>query len=168
MPSNLKGFIDNSLINILNSDTNNYKQENINISRDITSDIVLESSIRKIIQRYDSKKFDTRLLKWIAISIGIGIVIGFMLPIVISLAVVIGILILRLKFLRKSRRNKVMMLSNNKLLDTGTFDLISSILSSGFRSSSINKNYYCASCGTKHKETACPSCGSKFKKIIGS
>ena len=129
---------------------------------------MLESSIRKIIQRYDGKKFDTRLLKWIAISIGIGIVIGFMLPIVISLAVVIGILILRLKFLRKSRRNKVMMLSNNKLLDTGTFDLISSILSSGFRSSSINKNYYCASCGTKHTETACPSCGSKFKKIIGS
>jgi hypothetical protein len=164
----LKGFIDTSLIIILKSNTNNCKQENINISRDITSDIVLESSIRKIIQRYDSKKFDTRLLKWIAISIGIGIVIGFMLPIVISLAVVIGILILRLKFLRKSRRNKVMMLSNNKLLDTGTFDLISSILSSGFRSSSINKNYYCASCGTKHKETACPSCGSKFKKIIGS
>ena len=164
----MKGFIDTSLIIILKSNTNNYKQENINISRDITSDIVLESSIRKIIQRYDGKKFDTRLLKWIAISIGIGIVIGFMLPIVISLAVVIGILILRLKFLRKSRRNKVMMLSNNKLLDTGTFDLISSILSSGFRSSSINKNYYCASCGTKHKETACPSCGSKFKKIIGS
>lgn len=164
----MKGFIDASLFIILNSNTNNCKQENINISRDITSDIVLESSIRKIIQRYDSKKFDTRLLKWIAISIGIGIVIGFMLPIVISLAVVIGILILRLKFLRKSRRNKVMMLSNNKLLDTGTFDLISSILSSGFRSSSINKNYYCASCGTKHKETACPSCGSKFKKIIGS
>jgi hypothetical protein len=164
----LKGFIDTSLIIILKSNTNNCKQENINISRDITSDIVLESSIRKIIQRYDGKKFDARLLKWIAISIGIGIVIGFMLPIVISLAVVIGILILRLKFLRKSRRNKVMMLSNNKLLDTGIFDLISSILSSGFRSSSINKNYYCASCGTKHKETACPSCGSKFKKIIGS
>ena len=164
----MKGFIDTSLIIILKSNTNNYKQENINISRDITSDIVLESSIRKIIQRYDGKKFDTRLLKWIAISIGIGIVIGFMLPIVISLAVVIGILILRIKLLRKSKRNKVMMLSNNKLLDTGTFDLISSILSSGFRSSSINKNYYCASCGTKHKETACPSCGSKFKKIIGS
>ena len=164
----MKGFIDTSLIIILKSNTNNYKQENINISRDITSDIMLESSIRKIIQRYDGKKFDTRLLKWIAISIGIGIVIGFMLPIVISLAVVIGILILRIKLLRKSKRNKVMMLSNNKLLDTGTFDLISSILSSGFRSSSINKNYYCASCGTKHKETACPSCGSKFKKIIGS
>lgn len=164
----MKGFIDTSLIIILKSNTNNCKQENINISRDITSDIVLESSIRKIIQRYDGKKLDARLLKWIAISIGIGIVIGFMLPIVISLAVVIGILILRLKFLRKSRRNKVMMLSNNKLLDTGIFDLISSILSSGFRSSSINKNYYCASCGTKHKETACPSCGSKFKKIIGS
>jgi hypothetical protein len=164
----LKGFIDTSLIIILKSNTNNCKQENINISRDITSDIVLESSIRKIIQRYDGKKLDARLLKWIAISIGIGIVIGFMLPIVISLAVVIGILILRLKFLRKSRRNTVMMLSNNKLLDTGIFDLISSILSSGFRSSSINKNYYCASCGTKHKETACPSCGSKFKKIIGS
>jgi hypothetical protein len=131
--------------------------------------MMLGSSVRKIIQRYDSKTFDTRLLKWIAISIGIGIVVGFLLPIAMSLAVVIGILILRLKFLRKRRRNKVMMLSNNKLLDTSIFfDLISPILSSRFRNSSINKNYYCAICGTKHKETTCPSCGSKFKKITGS
>ena len=130
--------------------------------------MVLDSSVRKIIQRYDGKKFDTRLLKWIVISIGIGIVVGFVLPIVISLAVVIGILILRLKFLRKRMRKNIIIFNNNKLLDTGIFDLISAILSSGFRSSSINKNYYCASCGTKHKETACPSCGSKFKKIIGS
>jgi len=126
--------------------------------------MMLENSIRKIIQRYDGKKLDTRLLKWIAISIGIGIVVGFVLPIVISLAVVIGILILRLKFLRKRRRNKIMMLSNNKLLDTGIFDLISSILSSEFRSNSINKHYYCASCGTKLKKPHAPPVVQSLRK----
>jgi rubrerythrin len=26
-------------------------------------------------------------------------------------------------------------------------------------------NYYCMSCGTKHKEAACPKCGSKMKRV---
>ncbi|MFL6346265.1 MAG: hypothetical protein ACJ71A_12600 [Nitrososphaeraceae archaeon] len=26
-------------------------------------------------------------------------------------------------------------------------------------------NYYCMSCGTKHREAACPKCGSKMKRI---
>jgi len=26
-------------------------------------------------------------------------------------------------------------------------------------------NYYCMSCGAKHKEAACPKCGSKMKRV---
>ncbi len=35
--------------------------------------------------------------------------------------------------------------------------------SSMYEGNSIN--YYCMSCGTKHKEAACPKCGSKMKRI---
>jgi hypothetical protein len=121
----------------------------------------LAGRVRNMVRQYNSKKFAMRLL----MCIGIGIVAVLVLPIVISLAVVIGILILvRLAYKRKS--NNVMILSQNKRGDI--FDLISPMLFSMFRGSSIIKNYYCANCRTKHKEIACPSCGSKFKKIIGS
>jgi rubrerythrin len=36
-------------------------------------------------------------------------------------------------------------------------------MSSMFGDSSLN--YYCMSCGTKHKEAACPKCGSKMKRV---
>jgi hypothetical protein len=121
----------------------------------------LAGRVRNMVRQYNSKKFAMRLL----MCIGIGIVAVLVLPIVISLAVVTGILILvRLVYERKS--NKVVILSENKRGDI--FDLISPMFFSMFRGSSINENYYCANCRTKHKEIACPSCGSKFKKIIGS
>jgi hypothetical protein len=121
----------------------------------------LAGRLRNIVRQYNNKKFATRLL----ICIAIGIVIVLLLPIVISLAVVIGIFILfRLLYKRKS--NKVVVISSQNGRG-GIFDLIFPILFSIFRGSSINENYYyCANCGTKHKETACPTCGSKFKKII--
>lgn len=119
----------------------------------------LAGRLRNIVHQYNNKKFAMRLL----ICIAIGIVIVLLLPIVISLAVVTGIFILfRLLYKRKS--NKVVISSQNGRV--GIFDLISPILFSIFRGSSINENYYCANCGTKHKETACPTCGSKFKKTI--
>ena len=36
-------------------------------------------------------------------------------------------------------------------------------MSSMFGDNSLN--YYCMSCGTKHKEAACPKCGSKMKRV---
>jgi len=36
-------------------------------------------------------------------------------------------------------------------------------LSSPFSGNSVN--YYCMSCGTKHREAACPRCGSKMKRV---
>ena len=119
----------------------------------------LAGRLRNIVHQYNNKKFAMRLLMCIAI----GIFLVLLLPIVISLAVVIGILILvRLVYKRKSNKAVVISSQNGR---GGIFDLIPAILFSVFRSS-INENYYCANCRTKHKETACPSCGSKFKKII--
>jgi hypothetical protein len=121
----------------------------------------LAGKIRNIVNQYNSKKFAMRLL----ICIGIGIVTLLVLPVVISLVVVIGILILvRLAYKRKNK--KVVILGENRKGDI--FDLISPMLFSIFHGSSINENYYCANCRTKHRENACPSCGSKFKKIIGT
>ncbi|HZA08124.1 MAG TPA: hypothetical protein VE619_10505 [Nitrososphaeraceae archaeon] len=31
-------------------------------------------------------------------------------------------------------------------------------------SSSSSLNYYCISCGTKHRKNSCPKCGSKMKR----
>jgi hypothetical protein len=121
----------------------------------------LAGRVRNTVRQYNSKTFAMRLL----MCVGIGIVTILLLPIIISLAVVIGILIL-VRLVYKRKRNKVVILSENRR--GGIFDLISPTLFSMFRGSSINENYYCADCRTKHKETACPSCGSKFKKIIGS
>jgi hypothetical protein len=121
----------------------------------------LAGRIRNMVRQYNIKKFAT----WLLICIGIGIVTVLVLPFVISLALVIGILIL-VKLVYKRKSKKVVILSENKRGDI--FDLISPMLFSIFRGSSINENYYCANCRTKHKDTACPSCGSKFKKIIGS
>jgi hypothetical protein len=121
----------------------------------------LAGRIRNMVRQYNIKKF----AMWLLLCIGIGFVTVLVLPIVISLALVIGILIL-VKLVYKRKSKKVVILSQNKRGDI--FDLISPMLFSIFRGSSINENYYCANCRTKHKDTACPSCGSKFKKIIGS
>ena len=120
--------------------------------------------IRQVIRKYnDNKNSAKRLLKWTGIAAAIGILIVFMLPIILVLALIIGILIfVSLLYTRRNRKN-----SNN----FGIFDLISSIMSSSFWKNinyySVSQNnyfYYCVSCGTKHKEVTCPRCGSKFKK----
>jgi hypothetical protein len=119
-----------------------------------------------MIYRYNDKRFVTRLLKWMVICIGIGIVAALVLPLIIFLAVVIGMLILFGLVDKRRKRNNMVMMNNNRRADI--FDFISPIVHTIFRNSSINENYYCVDCGTKHKETTCPSCGSKFKKIVGS
>ena len=123
---------------------------------------MIKARIRQVIQKYnDNKNSAKRLLKWTGIAVVIGVLFVFMLPIILFLALIIGILILvSLLYARRKRRN-----SNN----FGIFDLISSIISSRFWKNyySVSHNnyfYYCVSCGTKHKEVICPRCGSKFKK----
>ena len=126
--------------------------------------MMIKARIRQVIQKYnDNKNSAKRLLKWTGIAVGIGILFVFMLPIILFLAVIIGILILvSFLYTRRNRKN-----SNN----FGIFDLISSIISSRvwknyYSVSHNNYFYYCVSCGTKHKEVVCPRCGSKFKKKV--
>ena len=130
------------------------------------NDIMIKATIRQVIQKYnDNKNSAKRLLKWTGIAVAIGILFVFMLPIILFLALIIGILILvSFLYTRQNRKN-----SNN----FGIFDLISSMISSRFWKNnnyySVSKNnyfYYCVSCGTKHKEVICPRCGSKFKKKV--
>jgi ABC-type Fe3+ transport system permease subunit len=128
---------------------------------------MIKARIRQAIQKYyDNKNSAKRLLKWTGIAVGIGILFVFMLPIILFLAVIIGILILvSFLYTRRNRKN-----SNN----FGIFDLILSIISSRFWKNnyySVSQNnyyYYCVSCGTKHKDVACPRCGSKFKKKVNA
>jgi len=118
---------------------------------------MINARIRQVIQKYnDNKHSAKRLLKWTGIAVGIGILCVSMLPIILFLAVIIGILIL-VSFLYTRRRNRKN--SNN----FGIFDLISSTISSRFWKnnnyysvSQDNYYYYCVSCGTKHKEVVCP------------
>jgi ABC-type Fe3+ transport system permease subunit len=131
---------------------------------------MIKARIRQVIQKYnDNKNSAKRLLKWTGIAVGIGILFVLMLSVILFLAVIIGILILVSFLYTRRKRNR-----SNKFLDTGIFNLISSIISSRFWKNyyySVSRNnyfYYCVSCGTKHKEVACPRCGSKFKKRVNA
>jgi fumarate reductase subunit D len=127
----------------------------------------LQRKIKSIIHKHNDKRFAIRLLKWMMICIGIAIVAALVLPVIIFLAALIGVLISIRLVDKRRKRNKIVMMNNNRIDDI--FDFISPILLTLFRSSSINGNYYyCVNCGTKHKETACPSCGSNFKKTLES
>ena len=125
---------------------------------------MIKARIRQVIQKYnDNKNSAKRLLKWTGVAVVIGVLFVFMLPVILFLALIIGILIfVSSLYTRRNRKN-----SNN----FGIFDFISSIMSSIFWKNnnyySVSHNnyfYYCVSCGTKHKEVTCPRCGSKFKK----
>jgi hypothetical protein len=81
----------------------------------------LAGRIRNMVRQYNIKKF----AMWLLLCIGIGFVTVLVLPIVISLAFVIGILIL-VKLVYKRKSKKVVILSQNKRGDI--FDLISPML----------------------------------------
>ena len=125
---------------------------------------MIKARIRQVIQKYnDNKNFAKRLLKWTGIACGIGILFVFMLPIILLLAVIIGILTLvSFLYTRRKRSNRY----------TGIFDLISSIISTKlwknyyYSVSQNNYYYYCVSCGTKHKDVACPRCSSSLRKRL--
>ena len=92
---------------------------------------------------------------------------AFVLRVIIFLAALTSLLILIRLMDKRRNRKKIPMMNDNRIADV--FDIISPILLTVFRSSSIDESSYCCvDCGTKHKETACPSCGSKFKKTVES
>jgi Zn finger protein HypA/HybF involved in hydrogenase expression len=90
-------------------------------------------------------------MMWFAISIAISLIISILLPFPISLVTIIGVFILLSFYMRKRMMRRM-----------GAGGMFGS-MSSMFGENSLN--YYCMSCGTKHKEAACPKCGSKMKRV---
>ena len=105
-----------------------------------------------ITEKMDNKQFLMQQMLWIGISLGISITISMIVPFPYSLVIIIGIFIL-LNFYMRNRMMKKM----------GTGMGMFGSFSSPFAGNSVN--YYCMSCGTKHREAACPRCGSKMKRV---
>ena len=101
----------------------------------------------------ENKEFLTQQLLWIVISIGISITISMFVPFPLSWVVIIGVFLV-LSFYMRYRMMKKM--------GSGGGGMFGS-LSSPFSGNSVN--YYCMSCGTKHREASCPRCGSKMKRV---
>jgi hypothetical protein len=85
-------------------------------------------------------------MMWFGISIAISLTISILLPFPISLVTIIGVFILLSFYMRRR------MMRRMGIGGTGMFG-------------DNSMNYYCMSCGTKHKEAACPKCGSKMKRV---
>jgi hypothetical protein len=100
----------------------------------------------------ENKEFLTQQLMWIVISIGISITISWFVPFPLSWVVIIGVFLV-LSFYMRYRMMKKM----------GSGGGMFGSLSSPFSGNSVN--YYCMSCGTKHREASCPRCGSKMKRV---
>ncbi|HJT49775.1 MAG TPA: hypothetical protein VJ729_16465 [Nitrososphaeraceae archaeon] len=103
---------------------------------------------------YNNKQFLITQMLWIGISIGISLTISMLLPFPFSLVAIIGIFILLNFYMRKRMMNRM-----RGARGIGMFGSMSSM----FEDNSLN--YYCMSCGTKHREAACPKCGSKMKRV---
>lgn len=99
----------------------------------------------------ENRDFLTQSIMWIVISIGISITVAMFIPFPYSWVVIIGIF-LSWNYWRFRKMNKM-----------GSGVGMFGSLSSPFSGNSVN--YYCMSCGTKHREAACPRCGSKMKRV---
>ena len=100
----------------------------------------------------ENKEVLTQQLLWIVISIGISITISMFVPFPLSWVVIIAVFLV-LSFYMRYRMMKKM----------GSGGGMFGSLSSPFSGNSVN--YYCMSCGTKHREASCPRCGSKMKRV---
>lgn len=89
-------------------------------------------------------------LVWMGISLAIGIALSVLLPFPLSLIAIIGAII----GLTYYRRKKMF----GKAGGYGSLGFMNTDRSSG------EVNFYCISCGVKHREASCPKCGSKMKR----
>jgi len=94
-------------------------------------------------------------LVWIGIYFGIALVVTFFLPLEFpySFLVVLAI-IAPLSIYRRRRYLKKIGAESSFFGSSGM---------SGSQGGGVD--YYCISCGTKHRETSCPNCGSKMKRV---
>jgi hypothetical protein len=103
---------------------------------------------------YNNKQFLMNQMIWIGISIGISLTISMLVPFPFSLGAILGTFILLNFYMRKRMMSRM-----GGRGGVGMFGSMSSM----FGENSLN--YYCISCGTKHREAACPKCGSKMKRV---
>ena len=96
-------------------------------------------------------------LVWLAIFMGIGIVLVFLLPFPFDLISISGLFIL-MSYLRMRSITKRYGIG-------GVKNFFGSVSSSISGNQNIPLKYYCMSCGKEHKEVSCPSCGSKMKRV---
>jgi len=92
-------------------------------------------------------------LAWIGISLAISIALSIILPFPINLIAIFGTFIALSYYQRK-----------RMLRRASTYGSQDGFMSSGSDGFFGGVNYYCMSCGLKHKEASCPKCGSKMKR----
>ena len=105
----------------------------------------------------DIKRFITHRLKWIALFMGAGIILVFLLPFPLDFISVSCLFALTYYLKNRSEMKRIGGTG-------GIRDLFGSF------SSAFNDRYrplkdYCMNCGKEHREIACPNCGSKMKRV---
>ena len=104
----------------------------------------------------DTRRFVIHRLKWLALFMGAGIAMVFLLPFPLDFLTITCLFFLTTYFRSRSETKRL-----------GGWDRVD--LFGLFSSSSNNSNklvkYYCIGCGKEHREISCPSCGSKMKKV---
>ena len=89
-------------------------------------------------------------LVWIGISLAISLALSVLLPFPLSLIAIIGVIIGLTYYQRR------------KMLRNGVYGSQMGFM--GAQGSSAGVNFYCISCGMKHREASCPKCGSRMKR----
>lgn len=92
-------------------------------------------------------------LAWIGLSLAISIALSIILPFPVNIIAIFGVFIALSYYQRKRMLRKA-----------STYGSQGGFMSSGPDGFSSGVNYYCMSCGLKHKEASCPKCGSKMKR----
>jgi hypothetical protein len=89
-------------------------------------------------------------MAWLAISLGISIVISFLIPFPYSFVVIIGFFLGINYFMRKKQLRMMGMGGMGSFL--------------GGRERAVT--FYCVNCGFKHNDRSCPRCGSTATRIV--
>jgi len=102
----------------------------------------------------DTKRFLSVQMMWIGISLAISFALSIFLPFPISLVAIIGVFLTINYYTRRQMSHRMGMRGGV---------MGSSFL--GGMGASKTADYYCISCGFKHRQAACPRCGSKMRRV---
>src|SRR6266498_2608904 len=103
---------------------------------------------------YSGIRSSSRRLMWIALYLGLGLGMSFLIPFPISL-LAFFLTIVGIDFLRARRTMKNM----------GIHSIREMLGRLSVHTGYPKVKYYCMSCGFEHREISCPKCGSKMKRV---